>query len=91
MTVIKLEALETKPDLVVEYKGQEYVLPGTVSAETLTDVLGNQADPEAMMVGFLNAICPPEFKKALAVQDIPKLMEIWSDYVNGPKELPSAI
>lgn len=89
MTVIKLESKEAKPDLVVEYKGVEYILPGNLSADDLEAFVDAEGKPVEATKVFLSRIIPKEFKKALAQADIPPLTQIWLEYVQGPKELPS--
>jgi hypothetical protein len=85
-SVIKLEASESKPDLVVEYKGKEYILPGNIDSEYLEEMLASKNDEPTIIEIFLRRICPADFKKVLAPADIPQLAKIWGEYVNAPKE-----
>jgi len=89
MTVIKLESSETKPDLVVEYKGKEYKLPGTIDVDTLQEILASKKDEMAQIEIFLRRVCPTEFKKVLTPTDLAQLVKIWAEYVNAPKESAS--
>ncbi len=86
MSVIKLESKEAKPDLVVEYKGKEYVLPGNLSAGDLEAFVKAQGNPLLATEAFLGRIIPQDFKDVLAQADLEKLTEIWLEHVNGPKD-----
>jgi len=89
MSVIKLEPKEAKPDLVVEYKGNEYILPGNLSADDLEAFVNATGEPIEATKAFLARILPKDFKKVLAQADIEPLTQIWLEYVKAPKELPS--
>ena len=89
MSVIKLESKEAKPDLVVEYKGKEYVLPGNLTADDLEAFVGAEKDALKATREFLARIIPADFKKVLAQADLEPLTQIWMEHVNGPKGLPS--
>lgn len=89
MSVIKLESKETKPDLVVDYKGKEYVLPGSVSAGLIERILANVENPTELAKIVLAEVIPQDFKDALAQADIEPLVNLWSNYINAPKEQPS--
>lgn len=88
MSVIKLGAAEVKPDLVVEYKGKEYVLPGTVNADFLEYTVASK-ESSAFFQAFIKCIIPDDFKKVLPEQDMANLVEIWAEYVSAPKDSSS--
>lgn len=85
-SVIKLESKETKPDLVVEYKGKEYILPGNLTAEILEAFVNAKDKPLEATQKFLELILPSDFKKVLAQPDLEPLTNIWLEYVNAPKD-----
>lgn len=85
MSVIKLEASETKPDLIVEYKGKQYKLVGNMSAEVLEEILASKDDEPKIIEIFMRHILPADFKKVLAPADVAQLAKIWGEYVNAPK------
>lgn len=89
MTVIKLESKEAKPDLVVEYKGGEYILPGNLTAELLEAFVNAKDKPIEATQKFLNLVLPTDFKAVLAQADLEPLTQLWLEYVKAPKELPS--
>lgn len=89
MSVIKLEASK-KPDLVISYLDNEYILPGNVSADFVEVMVNAQDSDEELTKAFLADIIPADFKKVLAASDIAPLVRIWADYVNAPKESASA-
>lgn len=89
MSVIKLESKEAKPDLVVEYKGKQYILPGNLSADDLEVFVNAQGQPIEATKAFLSRVIPKDFKKVLAQADLEPLTNIWLEYVKAPKELPS--
>lgn len=89
MSVIKLESRESRPDLVVEYKGNEYVLPGTVSAGLIERILANVENPSELARIVLAEVIPQDFKDVLAQADIEPLVNIWSEHINAPKSQPS--
>lgn len=89
MTVIKLESKEAKPDLVVEYKGIEYILPGNLTADDMETFVTVAEDKIQFTKEFLSRIIPKEFKKVLAQADVEPLVVIWAEHINGPKDLPS--
>lgn len=88
-SVIKLDASETKPDLMVEYKGKQYKLVGNMNAEVLEEMLASKDDEAKVIEIFMRQVLPADFKKVLVPADIAQLAKIWVEYVNGPKELSS--
>ena len=88
MTVINLEPKDAKPDLVVAYKGTEYVLPGMVNADFLELTIGSK-EGTAFFVAFMQCIVPNEMKAVLPEADLMQLADIWSTYVNAPKDSSS--
>lgn len=89
MSVIKLESKEAKPDLVVEYKGEQYILPGNLTAEMVEAFVNAKEKPVEATQKFLSLIVPTDFKAVLAQADLEPLTQIWLEYVKAPKELPS--
>jgi hypothetical protein len=91
MSVIKLEAKNKKPDLMVEYLDKTYVLPGNISAAVLERLIGVQekGGEEAFLKAFLAEVIPADFKSVLAQDDIAQLVPIWMEHIQGPKESTS--
>lgn len=88
MTVINLEPKEVKPDLVVNYKDVDYILPGTINSDFLEITLGSN-DGSTFLKAFMQCIIPAEMKVHLPQDDIMQLANIWSAYVSAPKDSSS--
>lgn len=88
MSIIKITPSKKKPDLKVEYLGNEYVLPGNISAALLERLMLVQEKngEEAFLSAFLAEVVPLDFKKALAQEDIVQLVPIWMEHIQGPKD-----
>lgn len=88
MSVIKLEPKTKKPDLMVEYLGNSYVLPGHITAAMMEKMISTQEDggDEAFLKMFLGDVVPKDFKAVLAQEDLAELAKLWMEHVQGPKD-----
>jgi hypothetical protein len=91
MSIIKLEPKAKKPDLVVEYLGKTYTLPGHISAAMLEQMLTVQSKRgnEAFLKVFLQDVLPTDFKKVLPQEDLDQLARVWMEHIQGPKDSSS--
>jgi hypothetical protein len=91
MSIIKLEPKNKRPDLVVEYEGKNYTLPGHISAAMLEDMIGVRArkGDDAFLRMFLRDVVPEDFKKVLPQEDIDQLAQVWMEHIKGPKDSSS--
>ena len=90
MTVIKLEPKSKNPDLKVEYLGQTYVLPGTVTAALMEKLFlaADEAENTFLKV-FLSDVVPGDFKAVISQDDLGQLANIWMEHIKGPKDSTS--
>lgn len=87
MSIIKLEPKNRKPDLVVEYEGNTYTLPGHISAAVLEEMIAtrNKKGDDAFLKAFLRDVVPTDFKKVLPQEDLDQLVKVWMEHIQGPK------
>lgn len=87
MSVVKLEPKNRKPDLVVEYEGKQYILPGHISAAVLEDMIAtkDKKGDDAFLKVFLRDVVPADFKKVLPQDDLDQLVKVWMEHIQGPK------
>jgi hypothetical protein len=89
MSIIKLEPTKKNPDLVIEYLGKKYTLPGQISVAMLERLVAikdkDSESGEAFVAAFLELVVPTDFKQVLSQDDLAQLIPIWMEHIQGPK------
>jgi len=97
MSIIKIDSKSNeKPSLVLEYKGNQYELQGTIPVaffEAITSIPQPKSNTPAAVkeyedaVGvattraFLAYVLPEDFKKVLNTFDVGQVLEVWANHV----------
>ncbi len=97
-TAVKAQLIKAKgrPDLVVEYDGTDYTLPGRIPAEIMT-IQAEHKKPKnpakdvqeqfqrelgvAIMNEFYSRVIPDDFKAAVDLEDLEQVFTVWSEHV----------
>lgn len=92
----KLIKAKSRPPLVVEYDGTEYTLPGRIPPEIMTIQAQNKKPKNpakdvqeqwqresgiAVVDKFYDLVIPDDFKRALDLEDIDQVFEVWAEHV----------
>jgi TusA-related sulfurtransferase len=105
MTVIKIDSqANEKPPIVIEYKGNEYQIEGTIPVaffEVITSIPQSKTKtPEelkqyeesvglATTQAFLSYVLPADLKKVLNTYDVGQVLEVWANHVQLGEESAS--